>query len=81
MTLGEAVTYYEACEPRGEYVLVVEGAPEATEAAAFWSELDIPAHVAYYVARGMTKKDAIKEAARDRGLPKNDVYQAVIQDQ
>jgi hypothetical protein len=40
--------------------------------------MDIPAHVAYYVGRGMSKMDAIKQTAKDRKLPKNDVYQQVI---
>lgn len=78
MTLGEAVAYYEEQDPRGEYVLVLEGATDAPEATAFWADMDIPAHVAYYIERGMTKKDAIKEAAKDRGVPKNEVYQQVL---
>ena len=78
MTLAEAVAYYTAHEPRGEYVLVVEGATEAATPTAFWADMDIPAHVDYYIARGMSKKDAIKETARDRGLAKNDVYQKVL---
>lgn len=78
MTLGEAIAYYEEQEPRGEYVLVLEGAKEPAENAAFWADMDIPAHVAYYIERGMTKKDAIKEAAKDRGVPKNEVYQKVL---
>ena len=78
MTLGEAIAYYEEQEPRGEYVLVLEGAKETAENAAFWADMDIPAHVAYYIERGMTKKDAIKEAAKDRGVPKNEVYQKVL---
>jgi 16S rRNA (cytidine1402-2'-O)-methyltransferase len=79
LTLAEAVAYYEETAPRGEYVLVVEGAPETAAAAeAFWTEMSIPDHVAHYVEQGMTKKDAIKAAAKDRGVPKNEVYQAVI---
>ena len=65
--------------PRGEYVLVVEGAgDEGGAAEAFWTALSVPDHVAYYVERGMTKKDAIKAAAKDRGVPKNEVYQQVL---
>ncbi len=81
MTVGEAVTYYEENAPRGEYVLVLEGAPAGTASdAAFWAEMTVPAHVAYYVASGMSKKDAIKAAAKDRGVPKNEVYQQVLDD-
>ena len=78
ITLGEAVAHYEAHEPRGEYVLVVEGSTAATPTAVFWAEMDIPAHVAYYIERGMSKMDAIKQTAKDRKLPKNDVYRQVI---
>ena len=40
--------------------------------------MTVPDHVAYYVEKGMTKKDAIKAAAKDRGVPKNEVYQQVL---
>ena len=79
LTLAEAVAYYEENAPRGEYVLVVEGAVEGDSPdEAFWTALSVPDHVAYYVERGMTKKDAIKAAAKDRGVPKNEVYQQVL---
>ena len=79
LTLAEAVAYYEENAPRGEYVLVVEGAREGiTSNDAFWSDMTIPDHVAHYMEQGMTKKDAIKAAARDRGVPKNEVYQQVL---
>ena len=79
LTLAEAVAYYEENAPRGEYVLVVEGAREdSSTAATFWADMTVPDHVAHYVAQGMTKKDAIKAAAKDRGVPKNEVYQQVL---
>ena len=79
MTLADAIAYYEENAPRGEYVLVVEGASEGNAAGeAFWMDMSVPEHVAHYVALGMSKKDAIKAAARDRGVPKNDVYQQVL---
>ena len=81
LTLAEAVAYYEENAPRGEYVLVVEGAGEgSTPTETFWADMTVPDHVAYYVGQGMTKKDAIKAAARDRGVPKNEVYQQVLDD-
>ena len=79
LTLAEAVAYYEENAPRGEYVLVVEGAEEGSTAdSVFWADMTVPDHVAYYVEKGMTKKDAIKAAAKDRGVPKNEVYQQVL---
>ena len=79
LTLAEAVAYYEENAPRGEYVLVVEGAQEGgSTQEVFWADMTVPDHVAHYVAQGMSKKDAIKAAAKDRGVPKNEVYQQVI---
>ena len=78
MTLGEAVSYYGENDPRGEFVLVVEGAKNAKASACFWEDMSIREHVAHYVGSGMSKNDAIKAAAKDRGLPKNSVYQEVL---
>ncbi len=78
LTLEEAIANYEEQEPRGEYVLVVEGAQNAPKTAAFWQDMDIPTHVAYYIEQGSSKMDAIKQAAKDRGVPKNEVYQKVL---
>lgn len=79
LTLGQAVAYYEAQEPRGEYVLVLEGADPAA-APSFWEGLSIPAHVTHYEEEGLSRKEAIKAAARDRGVPKNEVYQVMLQE-
>ena len=75
VTLGEAIEYYKENSPRGEYVLVVEGRSEAINAD--WSETDIVAHVENYIASGMSKMDAIKAVARDRGVPKSVIYKEV----
>lgn len=75
-TLGEAVAHYGENEPRGEYVLIVEGtakAPADTEAAAR-AALSPEAHVAYYESTGLGRMDAIKAAAKERGVPKNELY-------
>ncbi len=74
-TIDGALEYYEEKSPRGEYVLVVEGAIEtAIDEVGFWSELSVKEHVDKYIGDGMTQKDAIKAAAIDRNLPKRDVY-------
>ena len=75
-TLGQARDHYSENDPRGEFVLVVEGA--SGEDKPFWAELDERGHVEHYISLGMSKNDAIKAAARDRGVPKNEVYQKVI---
>ena len=75
--VGGAVAYYGENEPRGEYVLVVEGAPEASSAEDF-SDMSIEQHVESYIAAGMSKKDAIKAVAKDRGVQKNEIYKEFI---
>ncbi len=77
-TLSGAVKLYSDREPRGEYVLVVEGASEATMLAdAFWAGMSLSEHVDYYIGEGKSKMDAIKACAKDRGMAKNEVYKAV----
>ena len=78
MTLSEAVEYYSQNEPRGEFVLVVEGASSAGSSEAFWTNMEIPEHVSFYINQGMSKNDAIKATAKDRKVPKNDIYQKVL---
>lgn len=75
-TLGGAVDFYRGHDPRGEYVLVVEGAPEGTVRcdAIDLCSLSVEEHVEHYVNSGISKKDAIKATARDRGVAKNDIY-------
>ena len=79
LTVGEAVAYYADHDPRGEYVLVVAGADPA-DAPAFWADMSIPDHVAHYEGQGLSRKDAVKAAAKDRGVPKNDVYQVMLKE-
>ena len=76
-TLDRAIEHYEQNEPRGEYVLVVEGAPENFAKDDF-SEMSIEAHVQSYIDAGMSKMDAIKAVAKDRGVPKNVIYKEFI---
>lgn len=81
MTLTEAVNYYAEKEPRGEYVLVIGGAdPEARkkEEEAVWKEMTVEEHMAFYEEKGMDRKEAMKRVAKDRGVPKRDIYRALI---
>ncbi|MBR2908194.1 MAG: 16S rRNA (cytidine(1402)-2'-O)-methyltransferase [Clostridia bacterium] len=77
-TVGDAVEHYKTSDPRGEYVLVLEGASEASTSDAFWSDLSIEEHVRHYMSEGLSKNDAIKATAKDRGVNKNTVYQEMI---
>ncbi|MBQ0010372.1 MAG: 16S rRNA (cytidine(1402)-2'-O)-methyltransferase [Ruminococcus sp.] len=78
-TLSEAVTRYENGDVRGEFVLILAGASEEEcRKSAFWADWDVPAHVAYYVDTGMTKNEAVKAVARDRGTAKSEIYNQVM---
>lgn len=77
-TIGASIAYYSEHEPRGEYVLVVEGFRE-TKDNAFWSEMTIEEHVSYYMDQmSLSKMDAIKAVAKDRGLAKNVIYKHLL---
>ncbi|MBE6584381.1 MAG: 16S rRNA (cytidine(1402)-2'-O)-methyltransferase [Ruminococcaceae bacterium] len=74
-TLGKAVEFYKDNDPRGEYVLVIEGAHESSITIKNdLSSLSVEDHVEHYISNGMSKKNAIKAVAKDRGVPKNDIY-------
>ena len=80
-TLAEACDYYDSHEPRGEYILVIAGAdPEqiAEETRRQWDEMSVEEHLQMYMDRGLTKKDAIKQVASDRGVPKREIYNLTI---
>ena len=75
-TLAKAIEYYGEHSPRGEYVLVLEGANKAEE--HFWAQMTAVEHVNFYIDSGMDKNTAIKTAAKDRGVPKNEIYKEFI---
>lgn len=77
-TLSAACNFYKENAPRGEYVLILEGAIQVDASIAFWGEMSICEHVDHYIKDGMTKNDAIKAAAKDRGVPKNVVYNEYV---
>ncbi len=78
-TLGEAVEYYKEREPRGEYVLILEGAHIEGVPEDF-SAITPEEHVQRYTDEGLSRKDAIKAAARDRGMSKSEFYKLVAND-
>lgn len=82
MTMEEAIAFYEENAPRGEYVMVIEGLDieeVKAEKRASFEAMTIEEHVNMYIEQGMTKKDAMKQAAVDRGVSKRDIYNALIE--
>lgn len=75
-TLEEACRFYEENKPRGEYVLIIEGADEAStaEEPQWWTGLSVTEHVDGYISHGEDKKNAIRLCAKDRGMQKREVY-------
>ena len=76
-TLGEAIEKYSAQPPKGEFVLVVAGAPEKQK-EVFTSD-DAAGRVRALMKTGMSRKDAVKQTAKELNLPKNVVYEAALQ--
>ena len=77
-TLSAAISYYEENEPRGEYVLVIEGASkEQLKEESFFANMSVEEHLEYYMASGMSKMDATKAVAKDRGVPKSVIYKEI----
>ncbi len=75
-TLGQAIEKYTLTPPKGEFVLVIAGAPEPPQEEA--TTEDAASHVAVLMATGLSRKDAIKQTAKDLNLPKNIVYGAAL---
>jgi 16S rRNA (cytidine1402-2'-O)-methyltransferase len=77
LSLEEAIEHYKNVSPRGEYVLVIDGKSQEEinrEKMAEWEDMSIKEHIISYIEKGMDKKDAIKKVAKERNLPKSEVY-------
>lgn len=80
-TIQEAIAYFTSKQPRGEFVLVLEGKSMEEikrQEKAEWEDLSIQQHIIFFVEQGKTKKEAIKEVAKIRSLPKSEVYKYSI---
>ncbi len=77
LTLASAVEYYENNAPRGEYVLIVEGSKNKKQSESFFENMSIEEHVNFYISNGLSKMDAIKSCAKDRGVHKNVIYKEI----
>lgn len=82
-TIEEALLYYENQEPKGECVMVIEGKSREeirNEERAGWEEMSIPDHMEHYLSQGMDRKTAMKQVAKDRGVGKREIYQALLEE-
>jgi 16S rRNA (cytidine1402-2'-O)-methyltransferase len=81
-TIAGALAHYTENEPRGEYVLVVAGSDDEAAPTALSPLLSLSPeeHVAYYEKQGLARMDAIKKAAKERGMPKNELYRLLHQE-
>ena len=80
-TIEDILKFYETQEPKGECVLVIEGKSRAelvAEERSRWEEMTIEEHMEVYLSKGMDKKEAMKAVAKDRGVSKRDIYQALL---
>jgi len=80
-TIEEILKFYETQEPKGECVLVIEGKSRTElekQERARWEEMTVEAHMKIYLDQGIDKKEAMKRVAKDRGVSKRDIYQALL---
>ena len=80
-TISDAIKKYTDIAPRGEFVLVIEGADQKElkkQERKNWDALSLTEHMNIYLSQEMSKKDAMKQVAADRGISKRDVYQALL---
>ena len=80
-TLEDALIYYEKEEPRGEYVIVMEGKSrreKKEEEKMSWLEMPVEEHMTCYEKEGMDRKSAMKQVAKDRGITKREIYQYLL---
>ena len=78
-TLGQALSYYQENSPRGEYVLVIQGAaPRVQEAPSMEACLE---EIAALRSGGLSLKDAVKQVSKKSGVPRNTLYDAAVQSQ
>lgn len=81
-TLADSLHYFEAHEPRGEFVLVIAGVSRAElkeEQQAAWADMSVAEHMAHYESQGIDRKEAMRLVAKDRGVSKRDIYQSLLQ--
>ncbi len=80
-TFSEALGYYEDNEPRGEYVIVIEGRShqdKQLEKQKQWEQMSVEEHMKYYEDQGIDHKEAMKKVAKDRGVSKRDIYNSLL---
>lgn len=81
LTLTEAINLYESKEPKGEFVIVIEGVDVEKlkkEEIDKWESMSIEDHIRLYINDGLDKKEAIKKVSKDRNMPKSEVYKHSI---
>ncbi len=81
-SLTEAVSYYESNAPKGEYVLILEGISQSLldeQSQASWESMELSQHMDLYLEQGLSKKEAMKKVALDRGVSKREIYQQLLE--
>lgn len=79
-TVSGAIAHFELIPPKGEFVLIVEGAKE-TERKSVFNKMSVLEHINYYMQAGFDKKEAMKKTAQDRGVSKREIYAETIKDE
>ncbi|WIF96157.1 16S rRNA (cytidine(1402)-2'-O)-methyltransferase [Caminicella sporogenes] len=73
-SISEIIEHFKAKEPKGEFVVLIEGNDDTESSNDAWEKISIKEHIILYINKGMKKKEAIKKVAEDRKIPKREVY-------
>jgi 16S rRNA (cytidine1402-2'-O)-methyltransferase len=82
-TLEDAISYYQEQTPKGEFVLVIEGVSQESldkQQQEDWQKMDVQEHMQLYLNQNLSKKDAMKKVAQDRGVPKREIYRKLLEE-
>ena len=80
-TIERAISFYKDNEPRGEYVLVIEGKSleeQDEEKRKSWQDMSVEDHMKFYEDQGIPRKEAMKKVAADRGVGKREIYKELL---
>jgi 16S rRNA (cytidine1402-2'-O)-methyltransferase len=81
-TVSELLEFYKKNEPKGEFVIVIEGKKHSElleEEQQQWESISLEEHMKLYMDKGMSKKEAMKQVAVDRGVPKREIYAKLLE--
>ncbi|MPW25291.1 16S rRNA (cytidine(1402)-2'-O)-methyltransferase [Alkalibaculum sp. M08DMB] len=77
-SISRAIDHFQQKNPRGEFVIVIEGHKKTISEELEWENISIEEHLAYYLNQNIERKETVKLIAKDRGVPKREIYEQIM---